>query len=117
MGLSLGAKFSSEDTQCIEIELVPSDLDDMERQGDIQRSIVDAARTIRQVISAAIQGDNPFSLRSSSIELTFAVNDEGRIALGFGGQLRDEVKHQLRLELGTVDAQPVPPARTAVDLA
>jgi len=42
-------------------------------------------------------GDDPFLLKESTVELTFAVTDDGTISLGIDGDTRDEITHKLKL--------------------
>lgn len=48
--------------------------------GDIavDQVLVDAIETIAAVIGQAADGDDPFLLKDSSVELTFTVTDTGR---------------------------------------
>jgi hypothetical protein len=100
MKLKLGGSVSRQDTHAIEMTLVPPDLPRHElRDRAIETVLVDAIATIRQVMARAAQGDDPFLLESSYVDLTFAVTKTGSITLGIEGELKDEVTHRLRVGL------------------
>jgi hypothetical protein len=101
MQLRLGRKIDAKDTHTIEVELAPGPPDSHEvRSGEVSRTLVSAVKTIRSIMVNAARGDNPLSLRSGSVELSFVVSDEGTISIGLEGTMRDEITHTLRLELG-----------------
>ncbi|GAA1852989.1 hypothetical protein GCM10009687_19650 [Asanoa iriomotensis] len=99
--LSLGAKVARTDTHTITVTLVPPEPDEHEvRTGEVSRVLVEAIETIRRIIGAAADGPERMVMDSSSVELTFAVTEEGTISLGVDGELRDELTHTVKLEFG-----------------
>jgi Trypsin-co-occurring domain 2 len=104
MKLSLGAKVTKKDTHTIDITLVPPE-DRATRQirggEEIQEVLVDAIETIRDVMTKAAEGDDPWVLSASTIDISFAITQTGTITLGVNGELADELTHTLRLGLAT----------------
>ncbi|RAG83108.1 hypothetical protein DN069_24025 [Streptacidiphilus pinicola] len=101
MQLRIGGKVTHKDTHSIELTLVPEDLAEHEvRDGRVEEVLVDAIGTLRRLVAGAATGDDPFVLKDSTVELVFAVEEDGTIALGFEGELKNEVTHTLRLGLG-----------------
>lgn len=100
MKLSIGRNVTKSDTQTIDVTLVPPDLREYhEVRAGVEDVLVKAIQTVRSVVAAAADGDEPFVLKTSSVELEFAVTEEGSITLGFEGKLSDEITHTLRLSL------------------
>jgi hypothetical protein len=63
---------------------------------------VNAISTIRDVMTKAAEGDDPWLLSAGTIDLSFAVTQTGTISLGVDGELASEVTHTLRLGLAPV---------------
>jgi hypothetical protein len=61
--------------------------------------LVDAIATIRDVMTTAAEGDDPWILSASTIDISFASTQTGTITLGVNGELADELTHTLRLGL------------------
>src|SRR4051794_26809374 len=81
--LKVGATRSRQRTHTIEISLVSEPATQVEvRRGGVEESLVEAITTIRAAIAAAASGDDPFVLDQGTIELAFAVTDEGTISVG-----------------------------------
>lgn len=102
MKLSLGAKVTKKDTHTIDITLVPpDDRDTRQVRGaeEIQEVLVDAIATIRDAMTKAAEGDDPWILSAGTIDISFAITQTGTITLGVNGGLADELTHTLRLEL------------------
>lgn len=101
MKLSVGAKVTRQDTHRIDITLVPPppDPDYRETRGDIETALVDAITTIRGVMASAAEGDDPWVLSTSEVEITFVVTKEGSISLGAEGEFANEVTNKLLLVL------------------
>ncbi len=102
MKLRLGASVTRQDTHTIDMTLVPPDLLDQHeiREGEIEAVLLDAVEAVRTVMTIAAQGDDPFLLRTSTVDLSFAITKGGSIALGVNGELKDELTHRLRIGLG-----------------
>jgi hypothetical protein len=102
MRLAMGGTVTRRDTHAIDIVLEPQELGGRReiRGGDIEAVLLDAIETIRAVAARAVDGDDPFLLKESTVELSFAVSKDGSITLGFSGEFKDEVTHKLRLGLG-----------------
>jgi hypothetical protein len=108
--LSLGAKVTKKDTHTIDITLMPpEDLDTHQvRSGEnVQEVLVDAITTIPEVMTKAAEGDDPWVLSGSTIDISFAVTQTGTITLGVNGELADELTHKLRLGLASAPHEAV----------
>lgn len=100
MKLKFGGSVTRRDTHRIEITMVPPEMQQHEiRDGAVETVLLDAIETIRNVIGRATDGDDPFILKVGTVELCFAVTKEGSIALGFNGELKDEIFHTLQMVL------------------
>ena len=101
MKLSLGAKVTKKDTHTIDITLVPPEERDTRqvRSGDVEEVLVNAIATIREVVAKAAEGDDPWVLSASTIDISFAITQTGTISLGVNGELANELTHTLRLGL------------------
>lgn len=101
MKLSVGAKVTRQDTHKIDITMVPPppDPDYRETRGDIETALVDAITTIRGAMASAAEGDDPWVLSTSEVEITFVVTKEGSISLGAEGEFANEVTNKLLLVL------------------
>lgn len=104
MAVRLGGKLTRQNTQRIDIGLVPPDLANGPevREGAIESVLADAISTIRATVAGAAAGDDPFTLTDSSVEISFAVTAEGIISLGVDGSLANELTHTLTLNLVSV---------------
>src|SRR5271165_6795240 len=102
MKLSLGAKVSKKDTHTIDITLVPPEerATRQVRGGDVEDVLVNAIATIRDVVTKAAEGDDPWVLSASTIDIYFAITQTGTITLGVNGELANELTQTLRLGLG-----------------
>lgn len=101
MKLRVGAKVTKKDTHTIDITLVPpKDRDTRQvRGGEVQDVLVNAISTIRDVMTKAAEGDDPWLLSAGTIDISFAVTQTGTISLGVDGELANEITHTLRLGL------------------
>jgi hypothetical protein len=104
MKLRLGAKVTKKDTHTIDITLAPPGerATRQVRSGEVQDVLVNAIATIRDVVTKAAEGDDPWVLSGSTIDITFAINQTGTISLGIDGELAGELTHTLRLGLASV---------------
>ena len=98
MNLKVGGSVTTRDTHTLDITLVPPDLGPRPelRDGDVAAVLADSVSTIRRLVAKASGGDDPFKLKTSSVELNFAVTRNGSITLGFNGELNGQVSHTLR---------------------
>jgi len=112
MKLKVGGSVTREDTHTIEITLVPDDLHSQHeiRDGPVEVILVEAIETLRTVMARGSQGDDPFLLQDSTVELSFAVTQDGSISLGIDGGLKNEITHTLRLGLAIPS-----PSQTDID--
>ena len=69
------------------------------RGGEVQDVLVSAIATIRDVVTKAADGDDPWILSESTIDISFAITQTGTISLGVDGELANELTHTLRLGL------------------
>jgi hypothetical protein len=101
MKLRLGAKVTRKDTHTIDITLVPPEDQDTRqvRGGDVEEVLVNAIATIRDVLTKAAEGDDPWVLSTSAINISFAITQTGSISLGADGELANELTQTLRLGL------------------
>ncbi len=99
MKLSMGGSITRRDTHKIDITLVPPDLQHEIRDSEVETILLDAIETIRLVVSSASGGDDPFLLKASSVELSFAVTKDGSITLGINGEFKDGITQLLRIGL------------------
>ncbi len=99
MKLSLGVKVTKKDTHTIDITLVPPEEQDTRqvRSGEVEDVLVNAIATIRDVMTKAAEGDDPWVLSSGTIDIYFAITQTGTISLGVDGELANELTHTLRL--------------------
>jgi hypothetical protein len=104
MKFKLGSSVTRRDTHAIDMTLVPPDLLPQHeiRDGEVEAVLVDAIDTIRTVMARAGEGDDPFVLKDSTVDISFAVTVDGSISLGAEGELKDEVTHTLRIGLARV---------------
>lgn len=107
MKLSLGAKITQKDTHTIDITLVPPEerATRQVRGGDVEQALVNAIATIRDVMTKAAEGDDPWLLSASTIDISFAITQTGTICLGVNGELTNELTHTLRLGLAPGPSQ------------
>jgi hypothetical protein len=101
MKLRVGTKVTKKDTHTINITLVPpKDRDTRQvRGGEVEDVLVNAIATIRDVMTKAAQGDDPWLLSAGDIDISFAITQTGTISLGVDGELANEVTQTLRLGL------------------
>jgi hypothetical protein len=100
MKLSMGAKVTRQDTHRIDITLVPPEpVETREVRGDIETALVDAIEAIRGVMASAAEGDEPWVLSTSEVNISFVITKEGSISLGAEGEFTNEVTNKLRLVL------------------
>jgi hypothetical protein len=100
MKLRLGAKVTKKDTHTIDITLVPPDrVTRQVRGGEVEEVLVNAIATIREVVTKAAEGDDPWVLSASIVDISFAITQTGTISLGADGELTGELTHTLRLGL------------------
>jgi hypothetical protein len=106
MAVKLGRSATTTDTHTIEMTLVPPDLSSVHevRGHEVEEVLVEAIETVRDVMAAAVDGDEPFVLKESSVELVFAVTEEGTISLGVESERSDETTHKLKLMLAATGA-------------
>jgi hypothetical protein len=98
MKLRLGTSISRRRTHTVTMELEPRAGQRHEVRGySPQETIVDAIETIREVIAAAADGPDPLVLKSSVVELAFAVTEQGTLTLVLDGTVDDETVQTLRL--------------------
>ena len=101
MKLRVGGKVTKKDTHTIDITLVPPEerATRQLRGGDVEDVLVNAIATVRAVVTKAAEGDDPWVLSGSTIDICFAITETGSISLGIDGELANEVTQTLRLRL------------------
>jgi hypothetical protein len=106
MKLRVGVKVTKKDTHTIDITLVPpEDRDTREvRGGEVEEALVNAIATIRDVMTKAAEGDDPWLLSAGNVDISFAVTQTGTISLGADGELASELTRTLRLGLAPANS-------------
>jgi hypothetical protein len=101
MAVKVGRSVTTKNTHTVEMTLVPPDLAPAHevRGHEVEDVLVEAIETVRDVMASAVEGDEPFVLRDGSVELVFAVTEEGTISLGMESEQGDEITHKLKLTL------------------
>ena len=101
MKLRVGGKVTKKDTHTIDITLVPPKERPTRqvRGGDVEDVLVNAIATIRDVMTDAAEGDDPWVLSASTIDISFGITQTGTISLGVDGELANELTNTLRLGL------------------
>lgn len=100
MRMKIGSSVTRRNSHVMEMTLVPEDSGFIEtRDASVDAALVDAIETVRTVMARAAEGDDPFILQDSAVELTFGVAADGTISLGIDGELKDEVTHTMRLTI------------------
>lgn len=100
MQVKVGQRITRSDTHTVTVELRaprPGDVEEL-RADDVESVLVEAIQTIREGI-AGEDGDDAFQLSNGTVELSFAIDEEGGIAIGFEGDLHDALTHTLTLTL------------------
>jgi hypothetical protein len=101
MKLSLGAHVTKEDTHTVDITLVPPALGAARpvRGGDIEEALVKAITSIRAATAKAAEGDDPWVLAESTIDISFVITRTGSLSIGAEGELSSTLANTLRLNL------------------
>lgn len=101
MKLKIGGTVTHQDTHTLEMTLVPEPRPEEHevREREVETVLVEAIETLRTVMVRAAEGEDPFILKNSNVELAFAVTEDGTISLGIEGELKDEITHTIRLSL------------------
>jgi hypothetical protein len=101
MKLSVGSKVTKKNTHIIDITLVPPEeqTGHQVRGGEVEDTLVNAIATIRDVMTTAAEGDDPWVLSAGKVDISFAITQAGTISLGIDGELANELTHTLRLGL------------------
>ncbi|KDN17602.1 trypco2 family protein [Amycolatopsis rifamycinica] len=104
MNVKLGGASTTKNTHTIDVTLVPPDLAPGHeiRDGGVDAVLVEAIETILALVDRAAGGDDPFVLKESTVELSFAITETGSISLGVDRDAADEVTHKLKITLGAV---------------
>ncbi|GAA2476333.1 trypco2 family protein [Winogradskya humida] len=99
--VKLGRTISRTDLHTLTITLrPPAPARTVELRGPaLDEILVEAIERVRTAVATAAQGDDPFELGESTIDITFGITQEGSITLGFEGNLTDDVSHTLKLRL------------------
>ncbi len=99
MALKIGGSVTTQDTHTLDITLVPPDgrRRPEVRDDDVAAMLAESISTLRAVIARAATGDDPFGLKSATVELNFAVTRDGSITVGFNGELHGQVSHTLEI--------------------
>jgi len=99
MKLRLGTKVTKKDTHTIDMILVPPKERPTRGGGEVEDVLVKAIATIRDVMTQAAEGDDPWVLSAGTIDISFAITQTGTISLGVDGELANELTQTLRLGL------------------
>jgi hypothetical protein len=106
MALRLGGVVTRENTHSLEMVLLPEDDTTVfeVRETPVDTVLIDAIEIIRSVIAEASGGDDPFLLRDGTVELSFAINQDGSFSLGVDGEFKNQVTHTIRLSVEPIAA-------------
>ena len=101
MQLKIGGSVKRQHTHAIEMTLIPQTAAPIfeTRDTPVEVIIVEAVETVRAVMTRAAEGDDPFILQDTLIELSFGVTEDGNISLGIDGELANEITHTMRLTI------------------
>jgi hypothetical protein len=101
MPLRLGAKATRQNTQTLNVTLVPSDQYPTHeiRDDSVEETLVDAISTIQEIMTTAAQDDEPWLLDTATVELVFAITSTGTISIGIDHEDANEITHTLHLTL------------------
>lgn len=101
MTVKFGRTLTAKDTHTLDLTLVPPDLAPGHevRGGDVDHLLADAIEAIAAVVAHAAGGEDPFVLKESTVELSFAITEDGTISLGLDGHAADEITHRLKVTL------------------
>jgi hypothetical protein len=104
MNLKVGTSITSQETHTLDVTLVPPDLARRHetRDENVANVLAESISTIRSVLVRAAGGDDPFGLQTSSVQLNFAITQDGYITLGFNGELQGQISHTLRIGVEAV---------------
>jgi hypothetical protein len=104
MNVKLGGAATTKNTHTIDITLVPPDLAPGHeiQNGSVDEVLVEAVETVLALVDRAAGGEDPFLLKESTVELSFAVTETGSISLGIDREAGDEVTHKLKITLAGV---------------
>jgi hypothetical protein len=104
MNVKLGGAATTKNTHTIDITLVPPDLAPGHelRDGGVDEVLVEAVETVLALVDRAAGGEDPFLLKESTVELSFAITETGSISLGIDREAGDEVTHKLKITLAGV---------------
>lgn len=99
MNVKFGSTLTTRDTHTIDITLVPPDLAQAHeiRDASVDQVLVEAIETILAVLADAAGGEDPFVLKESTVELSFALTEDGSISLGLDAETKDELTHKLKV--------------------
>jgi len=104
MTVKFGGAVTPRSTHMMEMTLVPEEeaaLIESRVDGDyVEATLVEAIQAVRTVMAHAVDNDVPFTLRASSVELSFGIAEDGTISLGIDGELKDQVTHTMKLTIG-----------------
>lgn len=102
--LRIGGQRKRHRMHTVRVQLVP------ERYGRARHDhgagdeeLVEALRAVRNLMDRAGDGGHSWSVSAGTVEVSFAITEQGSISVGLNSDHRDEHVHSLQLEL-----QPVP---------
>ncbi len=106
--LSVKAKRSTRDVHAIDVTLVPPEpsasLPARAGKEKMKEALVQAIKSVRQAVTAAARGSDPWVLSEGIVEISFGVTKEGNISLAGEGELASDVTQKLRLILTPIPA-------------
>jgi hypothetical protein len=99
--LGFTADRTKADTHTIDLKLKPSaDVMELGHQ-DVQQSLVDAMRAIRDSVARAAASEPRFALDEASVELNFQVDDDGTFSFIVVGEGKRSNVQTVKLTLGS----------------
>lgn len=101
MELGLSGRVGKRNTHTVDITLVPRERPAPRavQAVDVEQALVDAISTIRDAMSSAAIGEDPWDISAGTVDISFGVTKSGNISVGAEGELTSEITHTLRLSL------------------
>lgn len=101
--VKVGTSVTRQRTHTMELTLIPEATVIETRGSQVDVLLTEAIETVRAVMARAAEGDDPFALQDSAMDLSFGVSRDGTISLGVDGELTDEITHTLRITIAKPD--------------
>ncbi|MEY9929675.1 hypothetical protein ABH926_004315 [Catenulispora sp. GP43] len=105
--LRIGGRRARHRMHTVHVSLVPEHYGRSQHDhGAGDPELVMALRAIRDLMDATGRGGHSWTVAGGTVQVSFAVTDEGSISVGLNSDRSDEHVHSLELELQPVDSDP-----------